>query len=467
MTILAVFPVGLLLLSVLVYLITTNKYWILFLFYPIFDMWIPFYRIQEVPLRVVFFAMTIALFFVKKSIGEKITLPHKPIRLVTLTVVLFLFLLFLMNSALTIFFDKGVNFAGLTVRTSMGILIALMIFHLFDSEKKIRIFINTLIILCLASSVVAIFQFVGSQWAYDIRSLILSNSEKFSSEEYQGILKRPSGLTSFSIQFSYHIALVTPLCYSLFIYTKRRLFKCILGISSLVFIFSAFGSLNRSATLGILFGLIYVAINMKSKKTSLLFITGFLLITVTSVIIMINTPDNYLFFHVLDRFSNFNAGFNSRTTLLIGYGILSFLYPFGTGNYTESLFIENKEYFTFLPNWEILLETAPHNQFIHVLVNTGYLGLLLLIIFFLQIVSNLHSVKKYSTSLYLKSVSIGLVGSFVSYIISSLFHNGGPFSGELAVWHFVGLYFVITGLCSRPQSLDKFRQNIMKQDIKS
>ena len=116
-------------------------------------------------------------------------------------------------------------------------------------------------------------------------------------------------------------------------------------------------------------------------------------------------------------------------------------HPWGTGLYSphpRHIKTEN------LNDEEIrrILFHQPHSQFFGTLVYYGFIGILLLCLFYFFI---FHSLVWSTRRAFLSEnrrhffLSMGLGGGLVSYIITSLFHNAGPFTGD---WH----HFFLIGL---------------------
>ena len=82
---------------------------------------------------------------------------------------------------------------------------------------------------------------------------------------------------------------------------------------------------------------------------------------------------------------------------------------------------------------------SAHNQFINIMLYYGVAAFLLLILFYYYILRGLRHVARTTKDPIIRAVSLGLIGSFVAYMINSLFHNNGPFFSEPQAWFFIGI----------------------------
>ena len=136
---------------------------------------------------------------------------------------------------------------------------------------------------------------------------------------------------------------------------------------------------------------------------------------------------------------------NSRLLMLRLAGRSAVSSPLGTGRYapnSEAL----RDILPDHPQALELLHGDPHNQFLLVLVDYGLPGLGLLVIFYLLVFrslsrSALHALKtRDAGSLYLVAA---LGGAMLAYVVNSLAHGRGPFTGDWAHFVLVGLAFAI------------------------
>ena len=93
-----------------------------------------------------------------------------------------------------------------------------------------------------------------------------------------------------------------------------------------------------------------------------------------------------------------------------------------------------------------ILRTSSHNQFLNTAVYFGIPGLILLLLFYKRIFKSLSHLRHTQQEPFLNALAIGLIGSFISYIINSMFHNAGPFVGDPFNWYLIGMVLVLLNL---------------------
>jgi len=136
---------------------------------------------------------------------------------------------------------------------------------------------------------------------------------------------------------------------------------------------------------------------------------------------------------------------NSRFLMLRLAGRSAVSNPLGTGRYAPS----GEALGDILPGHPQALELLqgdPHNQFLLVLVDYGLPGLGLLVVFYLLALRSLGRAARRAFwardagSLYLVA-AVG--GAMLAYIVNSLAHGQGPFTGDWGHFVLVGLAFAI------------------------
>ena len=138
-------------------------------------------------------------------------------------------------------------------------------------------------------------------------------------------------------------------------------------------------------------------------------------------------------------------------------------HPLGTGRYMPEM--------SHLPAGldtqmiEHILTSAPHNQFLVVLVYYGFPGLALLVTFYLFTMrSLLRAAGPILRSRDAKSLvlTVGVMGALAAYGVNSLFHNAGPFVGDWYHFYLVGLVFSLQRIAAsgqeprKPDGVDRF-----------
>ena len=122
-------------------------------------------------------------------------------------------------------------------------------------------------------------------------------------------------------------------------------------------------------------------------------------------------------------------------------------HPFGTGIYAPNRSHVGEG----IEDWllEELLRLWPHNQFLHVWVLFGHLGLALLVAFYACMVRpaiRCSAVAWRIADTDLRFLAAGVVGAWAAYTINSMFIPTGPFLGGWSHFYLIGLLFGVERL---------------------
>ena len=143
---------------------------------------------------------------------------------------------------------------------------------------------------------------------------------------------------------------------------------------------------------------------------------------------------------------------NSRLLMLRLAGRSAVSSPLGTGRYAPS----SEALRDILPGHPQALELLhgdPHNQFLLVLVDYGLPGLGLLVVFYLLALRSLgraalQALKAGDAGSLQLVAAVG--GAMLAYMVNSLAHGGGPFTGDWGHFVLVGLTFAIERMATFP-----------------
>lgn len=369
--------------------------------------------------------ITIPIIIFKKIKNQKIFTTSKTNVVIWISLSLFIWQIFV-NQVIHSYDTE--HFISTIARVLAPILMAIVIFILTDTKKKFENYIYILIIVIAVSATVGILQFFEIPLAWKIR-------------EVQGevILKpEPAGLALFSLLFSYHLALVIPLVFSL-ILNKEKTFKKrqILLIIFLVLIFALLTTKVRSALIGSFIGILFVISIVKNYKRG---IAGIILL---SGMIFIFSLTNTSVFEEISTFSDQSA--SARIPLFLTALRIAKDHPLfgiGVGRYSE---LAESYYYqvSHMYGAETILITSSHNQFLNTLDYFGMPGFFLLLLFYYKLFKGLIWSNRNSSDNFSFYISSGLIGSQISYIIHSSFHNTGPFLSDPYAWFFIGITFVL------------------------
>ena len=122
-------------------------------------------------------------------------------------------------------------------------------------------------------------------------------------------------------------------------------------------------------------------------------------------------------------------------------------HPFGTGVYAP----ERSHVSEGIEEWllEELLRLWPHNQFLHVWVLFGHLGLALLVAFYACVLRPAIRCGIFAWRIAdtdLRFLAAGVVGAWAAYTINSMFIPTGPFLGGWSHFYLIGLLFGVERL---------------------
>jgi O-antigen ligase len=162
---------------------------------------------------------------------------------------------------------------------------------------------------------------------------------------------------------------------------------------------------------------------------------------------------------VQDRFAEAlegeDTGLDARLPMAVGAFEMTLDNPLGIGEGRYNPVVA--EYYRFLfqmAGAEDAVKQSSHNQFLNIMVYYGVAGLLLLLLFYAKIFQGLKQVRRETKDPLLRATAIGLTGGFAAYIVNSLFHNDGPFLGDIFNWFFIGLALALLNICGKQEIVE-------------
>ncbi len=322
------------------------------------------------------------------------------------------------------------------------ILICLVTSSILTKERDIRRFLQ-FVTGCLAlSSLVAVLQMFGVEEAWQLRESLGLEAEGSVSHQIRG-RERVTGLTYFAIQLAYQLVTVLPIAMSVWLIGKgapRARLIPLVAVGALVAGLGA--TLARSGIAGAMIG-VAVVVWLSGRRGRVRWLLGMM----TVMIVLVGAVD------LAERrglgVEDLTYG---RLPLFVAGTLVALDHPLGIGpqghfnEYAANYYSEVSD----LPGAHFVMERAAHNQFLNVLVALGFLGLLGLIWFYVELFRLLGRIRRSpNLSPFLRSVAIGLTGSFVGYQVNAFFHNPGPFTGDPFNWYWVGMVLVLARLAGR------------------
>lgn len=296
-------------------------------------------------------------------------------------------------------------------------------FIFFQKEKYTSTLLKIIIAYICLSSIIAFFQSLNSELAWNLRELLPSTNDRSVANQIEFKL-RPSGLAYYSVQLSYQLTIGMIIIFLLkeIIGFKNSLRNILIFMISIGGIFGA----NLSFILSLLIFLIsFNFINLKTKT----FIRNFFFIFFIISFI--------LFSPVSDRIIVADSSALTRITfLIIGFYIL-INYPLGT-SYTEIGDIKIQALSSVelgsLPFREQFLDTNFHNTFLTLGVEIGWIGFLTYILVYFYFLWFFYKGFKANKSSRLGQIYlIGFSGN-LAYLAQLTTHNAGPFHSDPYFW---------------------------------
>ena len=260
------------------------------------------------------------------------------------------------------------------------------------------------------SAVVAIFQFAGIDFAWDVRRMF--GAIQGDPPDIKEILRResrPMGIVFTPILFSYHLISAYVIAYLM--YRHDLLQPRLYAIFVLITLLASAASGTRSLVLGVL---VHEGMQLALRGQLKSYIW---LLVMTAV-----AAGGYLYLETLgSRVVSVEDSSAVSRVVLFKFGVQLFLAnPFGFGWGVDPgehawLFWEELSH---LPKASAVFRLGIHNAFINFLLQYGIFGLATLIVLAVLDLSR----------------AIALFTAFLAYFINAMFHNAGVFVGDLYFW---------------------------------
>jgi len=347
----------------------------------------------------------------------------------------FIFLAIIINWINGISFDAIFLMTGKLIST---LLLAFCTMFFIKNENQLKTFLYFLIGCMSISALVGIGQFLGIDIFWKLREISGIDPEHIVGQQ---ILQRSRipGLAYYSIPFSYQLASTVPLIFGMLALKKKSFY---LAITFIICFLALLASLIKSATLGAIIGLfviVYLRSNLKIKVNKIKIFNFVVFLILIFLIFNILTGNSFYQYYHKQIFKPTVSTLSRIPLSLAGFKIFA-SNPFGIGMGQYSKYgAEFLPELSHMPGAEKILTTATHNQFLNILIYYGILGLLFLLIFYYYIFKGLFYLYRNNESIFLAGVIVGLIGSFSSYIINSMFHNQGAFTVDPFNWYFIGV----------------------------
>ena len=325
-------------------------------------------------------------------------------------------------------------------RLVVPLLIATVTMLLVTNKQKLKLLIHVMVLGASISAFVGIMQYFGVDFFWKLRLLISSSMDSILRMQILG-RERITGLAYYNIPLSYQLASVIPLAFAIataVIQSRKERFY--LWISLSIMMLALLFTLTRSAIIGSTIGIILILFLLLRKSR-------FLKISIVVLLLVITFCQ---FSFLRSRFSPDESVYAKLPQFIIALKI-GINNPIGIGGSSYEQHAEmyfNQVAFSSESSQisEIVLRSTAHNQFLNIFAYYGIPGLVLILSFYVYIFKELNYLNQNIKDPFLKKVNLGLLGSFVSYVIHSMFHNNGPFLSDVFNWYFIGIFLAVTKL---------------------
>lgn len=324
---------------------------------------------------------------------------------------------------------------------------AFLIQFFITDEKKLKKFINVVIIFCGISAVVGISQVLLRSIFVDLRN-ILGKISPLSVLH----LSRVTGLQILNFPFARDMLMGGFLSIPIWTNIKSKkkyiknwlLFLIIFG--GLIF------SLTKSAIAAFLIGILMLAILLKKRLVIFILIMAPLSILLISNINYLNRITGITRITSID---GYNRGLSVRKPLsIIGLKII-WNEPFGIGNERYEEYVKkNSDKFENISRWEIATRLAPHNHFLLITVYFGWIAGFILLLFIIELFVLCRKIYVSGTSEFEKVLALVISAFLAAYIFNICFHNAGFFKGDATIWIVTGILLSLNNMRDRKQKIE-------------
>ena len=342
--------------------------------------------------------------------------PARPLLLPLILLILLALISDLFNSGLSLTFE---DFRDWMVGLMMVCFIPLAI----QNKRDLKIVTTAVLLLILISAVIGIFQYfniLGMQSA-----LLIPGPTHLASENF-----RITGITVGTLEASYILSTVFLVLLGTFLYRGLgRNTQPLAPVILVVLAAALFFTYTRSSILAVLFGIVSLALFIKTRiKASLI-----LLASLGLALILMLSPlsSQYLSGRsavvqeesTVSREILWQAGVNiaiSHPVLGIGSSNFNSLSTQYQSAVNPSLIAYEKQQYW---SYRTLGNESPHNDFINIWLSYGTPALILFLWLFIAVLNNFLRAYRISNSDFLKGLAVGLAAALVGYGINTLYHN--------------------------------------------
>lgn len=397
------------------------------------------------------FAVLLVVMCVLSSEKLRLTQSYWSILLVSTALILW---------ALVVYTINGLGVPRRVFQMILALAISFAVYFLTDRMSKIWWLTSVLIFGAAVSALIGVGQFFRGGIFIDIWQRVQNPTE---GAVRLMLGKQVAGLAAHTVMFSYHLAATLPLAIAVFLraHNRRFVFRRITLLAAIVLIaaalvFTGIRAAVGGAVIGGVFALILVKCKSRCWWRHIVFasLVGLLLYVMIGRI-----------YHPTRFLTMTDVSARVRLPMQATAIVYALHNPLGTGVYQLS----SSEVDVDLDDpslTELVFMHTPHNQFLNVLVYYGFPGFALLVLFYSILLKTLFitwRIACHSPTEDSRYIVAGLAGAMLGYLVNSMFHNAGPFVGDVFHWYFIGLVFslhtIVTDEVKR-KILDRVMPNV-------
>lgn len=392
-------------------------------------------------LDTLFIWMTVALWLISPALLKIGMLKLKDFlifkkELVPYIIIIFSYVLIRAYEAITLLSDGTLNLFGLfgyTIHDLKYGLLFLLFVLLIKNKGTLLASMKLAILAVLISSLISVGIY------FDLSSIFLEIRDAliFPNRLYPELGRLPfhhhqSGLTPGAYLFSYHLALVIPLSFFLYQFSKAGMLR-LAYLAIFCFFLLMIGIVGTRMT--IISSLIGIAVSYYSSRKIRALHLIYAVVPVAVLVLILSSG----FFAISERFESETIALDLLDKLYAQaatfYSLPSNIWGVGQGNVTDF------EYLQALPS-EIRLVHLPHFHFITTILFYGLIGIIASLLFVyasFKILKNvLDRARLEDMGTQAKMLTLASASAFISVMVNGMAHNPGPFFGDYTTWLALG-----------------------------
>lgn len=321
-------------------------------------------------------------------------------------------------------------------RIAAPLLIALLMLFLIHKKADLIKFCYAVVAFIFITSVIGVLQYFNVSNIFWRMREVLGIDESIGYQVHGRV--RIPGLASYVVPLSYQLLSAVPLLMALVL--SRLKLAAPKGITALALIIVSLClvlTFMRAAILGSFLGSVIVFVWMFRSKITDYWTPLFVLLVGLCLLFLVFFQE-----HPRKEILKLGGTYYERIPVFLVASKVLAANPIGVGyHYLE----EAAEFYPtvfHLARSEAVLWAFPHNIFLTIGVTLGFPAILLITIFYFYIIKYLYQASKTGDKAY-KVLSIGILGTFVSYLTNAMFHNASPFFADPFNWFFIGIALVV------------------------